>query len=270
MRGDGVRAHHSQPGVGIRASHHAHVWHDERIGSAPAYVDAIAYGVGSGLDLLQNQSAAVDISLPSKVGAGSELEVDVRVTNLTGHKLPTGYGEGRRMWWQSIWSRLSGLRREHSWKEYRGEQDAVVAVLRTYAQHFPELPGPVVSLSVSLRAQGESAEAWEVVGVVEDVRFDPDNDILETSTVLQELPVEKAYRYGPNPVSSEFFLQFPNAGPFEKVRITSMSAQEMMMMYDIENPVTLDLSSLADGSYLLEFTNNRGIFQEQIVKVGSD
>ena len=74
------------------------------------------------LDLLQNQSAAVDISLPSKVGAGSELEVDVRVTNLTGHKLPTGYGEGRRMWlhmvardgtgsvfWESgVWSPSTG------------------------------------------------------------------------------------------------------------------------------------------------------------------
>ncbi len=50
------------------------------------------------LDLLQNQSASVEVSLPSEVAAGGDLEVDVRVTNLTGHKLPTGYGEGRRMW----------------------------------------------------------------------------------------------------------------------------------------------------------------------------
>jgi len=50
------------------------------------------------LDLLQDQSASVEISLPSEVAAGGDLEVDVRVTNLTGHKLPTGYGEGRRMW----------------------------------------------------------------------------------------------------------------------------------------------------------------------------
>ncbi len=50
------------------------------------------------LHLLQDQSALVDVTLPSNVDAGSELDVDVRVTNLTGHKLPTGYGEGRRMW----------------------------------------------------------------------------------------------------------------------------------------------------------------------------
>ncbi len=107
-------------------------------------------------------------------------------------------------------------------------------------------------------------------GRVEDLRFDPDNYLLETSSVIQELPAEKIYRYGPNPVSSELFLQFPNAGPFNMVRITSMSAQEMMILSDLENPATMDLSSLADGSYLLEFSNERGTFQEQIVKVSSN
>ena len=120
--------------------------------------------------------------------------------------------------------------------------------------------------------QNSNLEEFSIIieGRVEDLRFDPDNHILETSSVIQELPVEKAYRYGPNPVSSELFLQFPNAGPFEMVRITSMAAQEMMIMSDIENPVIMDLSSLADGSYLLEFSNDRGVFQEQIVKVSSN
>lgn len=120
--------------------------------------------------------------------------------------------------------------------------------------------------------QNNNLEEFSIImeGRVEDLRFDPDNHILETSSVIQELPAEKAYRYGPNPVSSELFLQFPNAGPFEKVRITSMSAQEMIILSDLENPATMDLSSLADGSYLLEFSNDRGIFQEQIVKVSSN
>lgn len=107
-------------------------------------------------------------------------------------------------------------------------------------------------------------------GRVLDVRFDPDNDILETSSVLQELPVESTYRYGPNPVSSELFLQFPNAGPFETVRITNMSAQEVLLLQDLENPAKMDLSSLAEGSYLLEFSNSRGTFKEHIVKVNSN
>jgi hypothetical protein len=50
------------------------------------------------LDLLQNRSAGVDVSMPARVAEGETLAVDVTVTNLTGHKLPTGYPEGRRMW----------------------------------------------------------------------------------------------------------------------------------------------------------------------------
>ncbi|MDX2432433.1 MAG: M1 family aminopeptidase, partial [Bacteroides sp.] len=108
-----------------------------------------------------------------------------------------------------------------------------------------------------------------IEGRIEDVIFDPDNYLLETSGVIQELPAEVAYRYGPNPVTADLFLQFPNAGPFETVRITNMAAQEIMMMSDLDNPATMDLSSLADGSYLLEFSNSRGTFQEHIVKLSS-
>ena len=106
-------------------------------------------------------------------------------------------------------------------------------------------------------------------GRVEDLSFDPDNYLLETSSVIQEAPVDKAYRYGPNPVSGDLFLQYPNAGPFETVRITNMAAQEMLTLKDLENPALMDLSSLTDGSYLLEFSNSYGTFCEQILKVRS-
>jgi len=89
------------------------------------------------LDLLQDQSALVDVTLPSSVTAGSELDVGVRITNLTGHKLPTGYGEGRRMWlhlvardgsgsliWESgSWSPSTGaLSRDPQLKIYEVQQ----------------------------------------------------------------------------------------------------------------------------------------------------
>jgi len=47
---------------------------------------------------LLEESATVELSVPDRVQAGSELAIGVRVTNLSGHKLPTGYPEGRRMW----------------------------------------------------------------------------------------------------------------------------------------------------------------------------
>ena len=48
------------------------------------------------LEMLQTQSAAMEIMSISN--DNNTAVVDVKVTNLTGHKLPTGYPEGRRMW----------------------------------------------------------------------------------------------------------------------------------------------------------------------------
>ena len=57
-----------------------------------------AYDRSSGyaFEMLQLKSAMLDVTPVSS--NGTELNVNVRVTNLTGHKLPTGYHEGRRMW----------------------------------------------------------------------------------------------------------------------------------------------------------------------------
>ncbi|MEJ2085932.1 MAG: hypothetical protein P8Y44_09675 [Acidobacteriota bacterium] len=49
-------------------------------------------------DMLQNRSALVEITASETVVEDGSLEAEVKVTNLSGHKLPTGYGEGRRMW----------------------------------------------------------------------------------------------------------------------------------------------------------------------------
>ncbi len=51
-------------------------------------------------DMLQNRSATVELESLEPATGGATLEAGVRVTNLSGHKLPTGYSEGRRMWLQ--------------------------------------------------------------------------------------------------------------------------------------------------------------------------
>jgi hypothetical protein len=50
------------------------------------------------LVMLQDLSATVDVTAPGDVAPGGTLMASVKVTNLSGHKLPTGYPEGRRMW----------------------------------------------------------------------------------------------------------------------------------------------------------------------------
>ena len=48
--------------------------------------------------MLITRSATVTITVPGTATPGAPLAVQVKVTNQTGHKLPTGYPEGRRMW----------------------------------------------------------------------------------------------------------------------------------------------------------------------------
>ena len=59
-------------------------------------------------------AAAVELTTPSAVTVGDALAIDVRVTNLTGHKLPTGYPEGRRMWLEVVIRDGSGSTVWHS------------------------------------------------------------------------------------------------------------------------------------------------------------
>ena len=49
-------------------------------------------------DNLTNRSAQIAVSLNPLAAGTTTLNASVRITNLTGHKLPAGYGEGRRMW----------------------------------------------------------------------------------------------------------------------------------------------------------------------------
>lgn len=48
--------------------------------------------------MLTQRSAVIETTVAPYVPGSDELNVSVKVTNLAGHKLPTGYAEGRRMW----------------------------------------------------------------------------------------------------------------------------------------------------------------------------
>ena len=102
---------------------------------------------------------------------------------------------------------------------------------------------------------------------VEGVRFDPDNWLLEQSEVLQVYSQGTPFRYGPNPVSDELFIQIPNSDRIRNIRITSLSGQELLELGESDSPVTLDLSFLSDGPYLLELDDYREVYVQQIIKV---
>lgn len=49
-------------------------------------------------ELLTQRTAAIETTLDPFTRGAPQLVARVKVTNLSGHKLPSGYGEGRRMW----------------------------------------------------------------------------------------------------------------------------------------------------------------------------
>ncbi len=63
------------------------------LGLGPSY-----YMVADAARSLLEEAAVVMIETPSVARRGSTTRFGVRVENTTGHKIPTGYPEGRRMW----------------------------------------------------------------------------------------------------------------------------------------------------------------------------
>jgi hypothetical protein len=66
-------------------------------GAALGRTEELQAGIDRAIASLQG-AATLDLQAGMVAVTGDTLDVDVTVTNLTGHKLPTGYPEGRRMW----------------------------------------------------------------------------------------------------------------------------------------------------------------------------
>lgn len=65
---------------------------------AHAYPEAFALALEQTQKTLQSAARIEILSAPKDVEPGAEIKVTVRVENLSGHKFPTGYAEGRRAW----------------------------------------------------------------------------------------------------------------------------------------------------------------------------
>ena len=121
-----------------------------------------------------------------------------------------------------------------------------------------------------IQQSSDDEYAIHVEGMVERLVFDPDNHLLKTATVIQRTPSDQYLKYGPNPVSSELTIYVPNVLRINAVRITSFSGQEVYKQNNVENPIVLDLSTFADGTYLLELTSDSRSYLERIVKISAN
>lgn len=65
---------------------------------AVMYADAFELALARTLDSLQAAVSVTLVDAPAEVAPGATFDVTVRVENLSGHKFPTGYADGRRAW----------------------------------------------------------------------------------------------------------------------------------------------------------------------------
>jgi hypothetical protein len=110
----------------------------------------------------------------------------------------------------------------------------------------------------------------EIQGTIEEIVFDPDLWLLKTVSVLNVIPEhgeEKQFVMGPNPVTGELRIRFLNNTRIDRIAVTNMSGQEVWSKTDVENPVRLNLSGLAAGSYLLVMYDADRSYREKFVKI---
>lgn len=65
---------------------------------AAANADAFALALAQTESLLRKAAVVTIVSSPNQAQPGETIQVSLRVENLSGHKFPTGYAEGRRAW----------------------------------------------------------------------------------------------------------------------------------------------------------------------------
>ncbi len=94
------------------------------LGRTDEYNDTLAW-TGEML----HSAADLELDAPAEAQPNQAFDVDVRVTNLSGHKLPTGYTEGRRMWLQV---RIEDADGGVVWES--GAYDPATGILTTDAQ----------------------------------------------------------------------------------------------------------------------------------------
>jgi len=118
--------------------------------------------------------------------------------------------------------------------------------------------------------QDEPVEEFShpVSGLVEDILFDPDNFLLKKVSVIHREAAERMIIYGPNPVTDRLHIRLRNAGQIDDIMITSISGQEVYRSSDADNPLTVDLSFLSAGPYMLVLSDPSGTYMERIVKIG--
>lgn len=120
--------------------------------------------------------------------------------------------------------------------------------------------------------QDDPVEAYSVTvdGTVRNLVFDPDTDLLKSVSVIRQVPPDRVFVFGPNPVDDELRVELVSGVLFRDIVITSLSGREVFRRSDVPSPALIDLTELADGPYLLVVDYENRKYTERIVKISGN
>ena len=141
-----------------------------------------------------------------------------------------------------------------------------------FQTHFDLLLKGIESESQVRVFQSENENRFTIPVTVQvvEVIFDPDNYLLKSASVRQQLPENTLHAFGPNPFSNELYVRFRNYMGNRSLSITSLDGKEIRRYEIYENPVFLDLSDLSDGPYLMVITDGKNQISEKILKISEN
>ncbi|MCX7553940.1 hypothetical protein OS175_08615 [Marinicella sp. S1101] len=104
--------------------------------TSPGRKAALDLTTSYAFDMLQNKSALIEASVTDQ--STEQLDLAVKVTNLTGHKLPTGYPEGRRIWINVV---VRDNAQQVIWESGAYDEATGILTQDTQAKVYEAIPG---------------------------------------------------------------------------------------------------------------------------------
>ena len=98
------------------------------------------------------------------------------------------------------------------------------------------------------------------------VQMDPDNNVLKNSFLNKIIDLSKIFTVSPNPFKNKLNIEFRNSVKMHDVRLTGINGKTIMNQSASSQHMTLDLSFLKPGIYLLTITENGNMYTEKIIK----
>ena len=98
------------------------------------------------------------------------------------------------------------------------------------------------------------------------VQVDPDNNVLKNSFIYKYVDIAKIFTISPNPVNDKLSIEFSNSTRLHEIQLTSISGRNILIQTTSSGKLSLDLSSVPSGIYLLNILEDGKTYTEKIVK----